>query len=656
MSRLSRAVTLLVVLLLISAPAWGRGPMQGGGRVSQEAINQAVDRGVAWLMRQQRRDGSWGENDLTVGGHRDPRNDLTAFCTYTLIKCRVPQEHPAVQRALAYLGEGWPTTTYAVANEVMLYAALDDERWEERLEQLVEALLELRYESHGTWGYPGHPSIQSDLSNTQYAALALRAARIAGVRIPQKVWGEMLERVLLHQEQPKPAAGAPEGRGSKPMKAGFAYLLPNPSAPSFGYNVPNASMTTAGLAVLKIVEEALGTRYPFRLKRRAGAAVELGFRWLEEHFSVTENVAGDQAWVYYYLYGLQRVGVLFERDLIGTHDWYWEGAKELVRWQQGDGHWQKGGYKEWPRQPMPHANTGYALLFLVKAMAPVTVGSSEGRGLHAAQAPRSAVHGRVAVRSSVTAWLTGFGEGVVEEHQMETPDGTGLFVLEVHYYVGEERVSTVAGSADRPWRGERFPSQLPLERNGSFDVRIGVVVRSSAVEERRVELFSDVMTVDVSGVLEPWMLDHAHFDAVNLLRTTPVRVRASSERGDRAKADRAVDGLEASRWLCKADDRNPVLTLELRRPVWADTVVLCQADSYPAELGRHPRVTRVGLRWNGSKKTTEFVLDSDGMRPCVLELPKRTRIRELVIQILDYEAGSEFATEAGFAEVGLIDR
>jgi hypothetical protein len=653
---MQRVLTILGVLLLLAAPAWACSRQAQGGRVSQQAINEAVDRGVAWLLRQQCRDGSWGENDQTIGGHRDSRNDLTAFCTYTLIKCRVSPRHPSVQRALAYLESGWPTTTYAVANEVLLYAALGDERWEKRLDLLVDALLELRYESHGTWGYPGHPSIQSDLSNTQYGALALRAARLAGVRIPLKTWSELAERVLLHQEVPRPAAGAAEKRGPKPMKAGFAYLLPNPNAPSFGYNVPNASMTTAGLAILRIVEDALGSRYPGRLRRRAKMATQMGFRWLEEHFSVTENIAGDQAWLYYYLYGLQRVGALYELDHIGEHDWYWEGAAELVRWQHEDGHWQQGAYKEWPRQPMPHANTGYALLFLVKAMAPVTVGSSKGRGLHAAQGPGSPVHARVAVRSQANAWLTGFGGGVLEKYQVSTPTAKGFFVLEVRYYVDDECVATVMGSEERPWNGERYPGQLPLLRNGTFDVHVGVVVRSPEAQGGTVELSSSVMAVEVTGVLEPWMLEHARIASANLFATNGVRARASSTRGEWVTADRAVDGLEASRWLCEAGDPHPTLTLELRRPAWAGTLVLCQADSHTAELGRHPRVKRVAVRINGAKQATEYELDSDVLRPSVLALPRRMRVRELELKILEFEPGREFASEAGFSEVGLIDR
>ncbi len=643
------AASLLAVLVALAVPGAAQ-----GRPVSQEAINQAVDRGVAWILQQQRRDGSWGENDLSPdpSGHRDVRNDLTAFMAYTLVKCKVPADHPALQRALRYLEQDRPYTTYGIATQLQLLTALDDERWEKRIDDLVEDLLALRVEEHGTWGYPRHPSIVTDLSNTQYAALGLRAAALAGHKIPPKVWSAVAERVLRHQEAPRPAEPA-DDRRRNPLKAGFAYLLPGSN--SFGYTVPNASMTAAGLTVLKIVEEQLGGRYPGRTRKLAEQATELGFDWLEDHFSVTQNTAGEKAWIYYYLYGLQRLGALYEIETIGGHDWYWEGAAELVKWQQGDGHWQEGAYKDWPRQPMPHANTGYALLFLVKAMAPVTSTSAEGRGLYDAEGPRAEVWLRAAVRSETTVWISGFGDGVVEGLSSPTERGEGLRVLEVRYAVDGEPAGIVRADPDRPWKGERFPFKPALRRNGRFEVSAQVVVVDR--EGSEVVLESDPLELEIGGVLEPWMLDHAGVDERNLLRGVEVTATASSEQGGWCTAGRAIDGYEASRWLCKAGDGSPTLRLELRRPVWAEALLLTQADSHPAEVGRHARVTRIGYRLNGDRDLVEVALgEEDVLLPVEVPLEKRTRVRDLELVILDFEPGSEFKGEAGFAEVGLLGR
>ena len=68
-------------------------------------------------------------------------------------------------------------------------------RYETRLERLVEELLDTQVVEG--WGYPGgHP----DLSNTQYAAMALRAAAAAGVSIPAKAWKRLADAVLDYAE------------------------------------------------------------------------------------------------------------------------------------------------------------------------------------------------------------------------------------------------------------------------------------------------------------------------------------------------------------------------------------------------------------------------------------------------------------------------
>ncbi len=305
---------------------------------------------------------------------------------------------------------------------------------------------------------------------------------------------------------------------------------------------------------------------------------------------------------------------------------------------------------------MPHANTGYALLFLVKAMAPVSNGSAENRGLYAAEAPETAVHFRAAVRSDVTSWVSGFGTGVVDANTVTLPDAEGMFVNEVRYYVDGEIAERVPGTPSKPWDGERYGAKLKFARNGTFNIQIGVVVRSEEEAGGERELLSEVLAVDVRGILEGWMLEHAAFEAANQLATTRVQATASSANGKFTTADRAVDGIDGSRWLCKEGDANPTLTIDIPKAVWADTLVLCQADSHPSEVGRHARVKRVAFKINNSKRATEVEFGTDVLRPGQFELPKRIRVRRIEIEILEVEPGSEHSAAAGFSEVGLTDR
>jgi hypothetical protein len=65
----------------------------------------------------------------------------------------------------------------------------------------------------------------------------------------------------------------------------------------------------------------------------------------------------------YYLWSLQRVGVLFELDAINGKDWYVWGANVLLPRQRNDGSWHDGGYFG----SHPILDTCFALLFLERA-------------------------------------------------------------------------------------------------------------------------------------------------------------------------------------------------------------------------------------------------------------------------------------------------
>ena len=65
-------------------------------------------------------------------------------------------------------------------------------------------------------------------------------------------------------------------------------------------------------------------------------------------------------WYYYYLYSLERAGILSGVKRVGNKDWYLEGVLQLLERQRKDGSWTAH---------VP-ANC-FALLFLRRATAPV---------------------------------------------------------------------------------------------------------------------------------------------------------------------------------------------------------------------------------------------------------------------------------------------
>ena len=73
--------------------------------------------------------------------------------------------------------------------------------------------------------------------------------------------------------------------------------------------------------------------------------------WLGKHFAVNANL--------YYMYGLERAGMLYGTEKFGDHDWYLEGAKSIVRGQKDDGSWgdecgrRKEHHSDLLRDPLP---------------------------------------------------------------------------------------------------------------------------------------------------------------------------------------------------------------------------------------------------------------------------------------------------------------
>src|SRR5262249_40916367 len=137
-----------------------------------------------------------------------------------------------VQRAFAFMDAQLPDRTYEASLELMARGALDDERQLPRMEEIVARMLAWQV---GGWSYPARGA---DLSNTQYAAMGLRAAAQRGVRIPAEVWTKLGDEVLTHQQA---AVGAYD-------PAGFGYA---PKSNVYG------SMTAAGTGVLRICVEQL---------------------------------------------------------------------------------------------------------------------------------------------------------------------------------------------------------------------------------------------------------------------------------------------------------------------------------------------------------------------------------------------------------------
>ena len=200
-------------------------------------------------------------------------------------------------------------------------------------------------DGRGGWSYPG---MDPDNSNSQFALLGLHEAERAGVKVSAATW-----------------------------RAGGRLLAANQNPDgSWGYNSSRrsgtGSMTCAGIAALVITRGRVtpgdaavidGQVHCCRRRPAEDDALPRALAWLGRSFSVQRNPGGGgfgAQWRYYYLYGVERVGRMTAHRFIGGHDWYREGAEQLLRDQDGlNGSWKGQGHSR--KQPADRHQSGTAV-------------------------------------------------------------------------------------------------------------------------------------------------------------------------------------------------------------------------------------------------------------------------------------------------------
>ncbi|MFN0205815.1 MAG: hypothetical protein ACKVS6_05825 [Planctomycetota bacterium] len=608
----------------------------------QARVDAAIDRGVGYLLRYQARDGSWDHHiDMFPAGQ-------TALSAYTLLKCGLTPTHPALQRAFANLDQYTPAQTYVTSLMIMAYEATGDQRYKSRIQKLLGLLLGT--EEGGNWSYPNDhgfpwppgPGIP-DLSNTQFAVLGLRSAYLSGAYIDAKVWMQILETVLKYQEQPKLADAKPTNRkpgatttGKIPI-AGFGYR---------DFQNPYGSMTAAGVCILAIAKEALGPKLSGHGLRTVNNAIDAGVNWLAEYFSVGANPRGG-GWLYYYLYGLERIGALLQTDFIGIHDWYYEGGKAILNRQGNLGEWT-----EHDTQP----DTCFALLFLRRATAPVFSGDTTKtpKDFYISESPTADVGIRAAGRHRLKIWISAFGGSVKSKYK--GGEVNGLRVAKVEYLINGSVAGEVLGNPAKPWRDERFAFDYEFKKPGMHKIsaRVLVVPNDAPAGEKNgtVSLFASGFDMNVDAVLEDWMLDAATARGRNLLIGNSVTTTASTNLNGNETAARASDGYDCTRWLCAPSDAKPRLTLELQKTIKANTIVFGQAFNKPASAGFYDKITEVEIKIN-SDKPFKAPLDPDDTKPTAIALPKTYAIFKIEITITARTKSGSQPGVAGFSEVAL---
>jgi hypothetical protein len=435
-------VALLGVLLLLAraARAEDEDPTARAARLAQaksemerdeadfaQRVNAAIDRGAAWLAAQQHNDGSYPgfSEDLKPRAYDIMEGGLNALVALTLSHCGMARDHDAVkggmQAAMHYHGlvrKNGKLTVYVASTMILaldaMYRPQDKRRrkpaavpkpdrygnplpakvpkrppckYPSAARNLIKQLVHFIASSQtasGGWRYPGNPLSapdgDTDLSNTQYALLALDAASRCGVEAPWATWAKAATYVLDSQE--KDGLDTPvwiENEAWEPGSDLSRFLdVTQTQARGWAYipgsmELSTGSMTAAGVTCLALCKERLWVRKKLdpELGKRIDRGILYGIGWLSENFSVVENPTpgGASMWHYYFLYGLERAGVKLGTRWIGRHDWYREGGEHLLAAQAPHGGWAEATSGDKPADKTESAitQTCFALLFLERS-------------------------------------------------------------------------------------------------------------------------------------------------------------------------------------------------------------------------------------------------------------------------------------------------
>lgn len=503
--------------------------------------DRAIDAGIASLLKHQAADGTWKGPDAGV------YRSMTGLALYTLIKCGFPTDHPSVATAAAWLRTQDFSRTYDLGVALQAYSALKDPKDLPKIKALSQKLVRTIQNgaprTNMAWGYPfdhgGEDVIWTDLSNTQYAILGLRAARLAGASAGSVDFWKSIANDLIDVQE---------------AYGGFGYRKGEK---------PSASMTVAGLTCLAVCNEMLGEKFDANFRRRIEGRIDLGMKWLDEHWSVEHNLdyrfesTHNDRWRWYYLYGLERVGAFTGKDFFGKRDWYGDGGNNLVKTQGSGGNWGYGV-----------EDTCFSLLFLRRGSRTTAPPPRPKVQVDAAAGGLQIATGSDA---PMTAWVRGLDKALVEQM------AAGAEPKSLTWYVD----GMIVKSIDLP-KGSRIDAnettlRHDTRRNGTFKVR--AELRYGAPDGTDRIAASPDVACTLDDVREKWSREAVFDMGRNLVTTVGATVTASSSHPDHPTAWIA-DGRWSTHWLCANNQQKDAwVQIDLKRPTQAACIKIGAAIS-----------------------------------------------------------------------------
>ncbi len=429
-------VVILASLLASAGSAWAQNV--GGGvfppnEVDQIKVDMAIEKGIKYLK-------SVNASHMTGGKEGARKMTHRELVLFTYVHSEVPETDPDFKVLFDDMMKDKLEATYCVALQAMVLEEVERVKYQKRILMCAKFLVD-NQGPQGYWSY-GSPSIyvedvayempkrkdvetgggkdksgprefstpQSggpkvkpvvknkvkvkkdrdgeghDNSNTQYAALGMRACYDSGIILEDKVidlamkWlrdcqkkvtgpeEELIEGGVNGPDKPGSKPGVASGPGG-PTVGGPSMVMKKAMPQGWCYSdhadhEAYGSMTAGAIGSLAIWDYIKDADDGKKRSWKNDKDVHEGLQWLAKNFSVTYNPGpyehgkmekDSKAQYLYYMYALERAGMIYGTEMIGTHKWYPEGAKVLIETQGANGAWGST------------VDTCFAILFLKRA-------------------------------------------------------------------------------------------------------------------------------------------------------------------------------------------------------------------------------------------------------------------------------------------------
>ncbi|MCK4623996.1 MAG: hypothetical protein KAV00_01705, partial [Phycisphaerae bacterium] len=349
MFRIGCVIVIVTVVLTMAGPVRAQSAQQWDA----QAVEKSIEKAKVWLWSQWA-DGHWKETDppppKPIVKYAANYGGITATRAYALLAAGESPHDPRMKKTLEWLAKVKMRGTYARAMRANVWAMLGrNSQYRRKLAEDVRWLVR-SVGGHGAYNYfpyekPKRPIRKLselpkglyDNSNSQIAVLGVWAGTRNNIEVPPRYWRHVEKHWIADQ--------MPDGGWAYRGKKGGSY----------------GSMSAAGLATMFICFDVTHRKKFVKCKADTDhKEIARGLKWMDKNFSAIANPHGPGHWYYYYLYGLERVGLASGYKYFGKKDWYKLCASNLIKRQSSNGSW--GGRL---------CETSFALLFLARGQHPV---------------------------------------------------------------------------------------------------------------------------------------------------------------------------------------------------------------------------------------------------------------------------------------------